>query len=308
MAYSVEANSMLFFGDRNHHELSRSLAKALNTRAHFPKITKFPDGEKRVKLSGDLSGEVVYILKSFTPRIDSSLVELSLITDAAKKSGAQKVILIAPYLPYQRAERVFDSGEGIPLQVVARILECSGLDKIITLDPHIDNLPEFFSIPVTCVSTTALFTHLIKNITLNQSKFSIVSPDEGGAQNMQKLQKNIANSSPVILTKKRDHITGKVTIGSHRGDIHEVCMMRDDMITSGSTIGSAAQYLISHGCKKIFVLATHAVFSGDAPSLLKNSSIQHVFVTDSIPVLQNKKFSTLKILSITSTLADTILS
>ncbi|HRN96138.1 MAG TPA: ribose-phosphate diphosphokinase [Candidatus Levybacteria bacterium] len=296
---------MIFIGDRTHPELSSELAKALKMRAQFPQIHQFFDGERRVKLSKAVSGQDVVILKSFiAPTIDSSIIELCFVIDAAKHSKAKSVTVITPYFPYQRADRIFETGEGIPLTVVARMLESAGMDRVVILDPHIDTLPNFFSIPVVVCSTVDLFVQQIQLLHSKYKKISLVSPDKGGKERVLELQKHVKQADVVILSKHRDHLTGKVSIRSHKGDISDVCIVVDDMITTGNTIIEATQYLISQGAEKVFVMATHPVFSGDTKILFSQSKIKEIYVTDSIDIPKKNRFKKLEILSIAHVLAD----
>lgn len=135
---------MVLFGDELNKSLSEGLAAHLSTPLFYPDITVFPDGERRVRINENVVGQDIVFVKTsaLTPNFDSFILETAFLIDAIKRSGAEKVTGIVPYLPYSRADHVFRSGEAVPLEVVINTLESAGLSKIVFVDPHTIKMPE----------------------------------------------------------------------------------------------------------------------------------------------------------------------
>ena len=153
---------MIIVGDPQNKSLSESISSKLGVKPIYPEITVFPDSEQRVRIPSKITGEKVYLLKSIMAPVDSSVLQLSFTVDALVKNGADKVIGIIPYIPYMRADHMFRTGEAVPLEVVIKMIEDSGLHEIIIIDPHSIKIPEMFKIPVHNLSALSLFAKKIK--------------------------------------------------------------------------------------------------------------------------------------------------
>ncbi len=260
-------------------------------------IHKFPDGEKRVRVPDVLEDDVVLIQSTGIP-VDENYMELFLILDSLKRSGARSITLVAPYFGYQRQDHMFREGEDVSFKVIVQILESLKVDKVITFDLHSIKIPEFFHIPVVHLTALDLFTErpLDKNMVL-------VSPDMGGIRRIKYLSEKTGQSFATI-EKNRDLKTGKVESSKIEGDVKgKNVAIVDDMISTGGTIKAAVDLLKKNGAKKISVFATHAVFAVAASSVLTKLEVEKVYVTDTLDTPQDKKFSKLEILSIAGLIA-----
>jgi len=286
----------LFFGSTN-----KSLAEKISKEASLPlgelEIFKFPDGETRVRVIDNVVDEDVWVLQSRGRNPDSSYMELFFIVDALKRSGARFVGTIIPYLSYQRQDHVFRSGEAVSLEVIIKTLERVGADKIITLDLHSIKIPELFNIPMTHLSAIPLFAEVIKEKFKNLDRCVLVSPDMGGIRRIKILADELGVSFATI-EKNRDLETGEIESAKLDGEIKENAIIVDDMISTGRTIGAAAELLLKNGAKNVYAFATHPVFSSDPPIFFESSSVSEVFVTDSINVPKDKQFAKLNIISV----------
>ena len=291
---------MLFFGDVQNKSLSENLAQSLSTKLFFPDITVFPDGERRVRLNDTVVGQDVVFLKtsSETQNIDSLILETAFLIDAIKRSGAEKITGIIPYIPYSRADHIFRDGEAVPLEVVIGIFEKAGLSKIVFVDPHTIKMPEMFSIEVVTLSALGMFAGKIKEIGFDKENSVIVSPDMGGLRRMEQLSEMLGGLSFVSIEKERDYDSGKLSVSKVHGEIKKTCFIVDDIISSGKTIAQAVEKVVEFGAEHIYVFATHPIFAGDAVSILQNSKTERIFVTDSLPVTQEKQFLKLEVLSL----------
>lgn len=299
---------MILFGDKLNKSLSEGLASEFKTPLFFPDITVFPDGERRVRLNDIVVGQDVTFLKtsSVTSNIDSFIIETAFLIDAIKRSGAEKIIGIIPYIPYSRADHIFRDGEAVPLEVVISMLEKAGLDRIIFVDPHTIKMPEMFSIEVVNLSALGLFAEKIKEIGFHKDSSVIVSPDMGGLRRMEQLSEMLEGLSFVSIEKERNYESGNLSVSKVHGEIKKTCFIIDDIISSGKTIAQAVEKLIELGAEKVYVFATHPIFAGDAVSLLQNSKIDKVYVTDSLPVPEAKRFEKLEVLGLSHILSQVV--
>ncbi|HZQ29682.1 MAG TPA: ribose-phosphate pyrophosphokinase [Patescibacteria group bacterium] len=288
---------MKIFSGSSNRPLAEKVAQNLNLKLSPLEIHKFPDGEKRVRVSDVLEDDVVLIQSTGIP-VDENYMELFLILDSLKRSGARSITLVAPYFGYQRQDHMFREGEDVSFKVIVQILESFKVDKVITFDLHSIKIPEFFHIPVVHLTALDLFTErpLDKNMVL-------VSPDMGGIRRIKYLSEKTGLSFATI-EKNRDLKTGKVESSKIEGDVKgKNVAIVDDMISTGGTIRAAVELLKKNGAKRINVFATHAVLAGDASSILENLDVEKVYVTDTIDTPQDKKFSKLEILSVADLIA-----
>lgn len=290
---------MVFIGDELNKSLSIAVAKQINENIIFPEIVVFPDGERRVRILESIHGEDIILLKtsSITHNIDSYLIETAFLVDAIKRNGAKSITAIIPYIPYSRADHITQVGEGLALQVVVNILVNSGLNKIILVDPHSDKITKLFGIDALALPTTQLFADKIKEIGFDK-KSILVSPDEGGLTRVIAVSKLLGDASYTAIEKKRDHSTGEIISSKLKQDVKENCFLIDDMITSGATILKATEQLKKKGAKKIYVMATHGILTGDAGKHLQESDIERIIITDSIPFMSKKMVPKLEVISI----------
>ena len=298
---------MIFVGDSSNKDLSEKIASKLSSRVIYPEITIFPDTEQRVRISHDVVGQRSYLLKSITPPVDSAVMQLTFLVDALNKNGADKVIGVIPYIPYMRADNIFRTGEAVPLEVVISMIQDSRLNEIIIVDPHSIKIPEMFKIPVHNLSALSLFAQKIKEIEPNLKNVTIVSPDMGGIRRLKILDELLGGGvNQVVINKDRNYESGEVRVAEYEGKIQGKCFIVDDIISTGKTVVQAIDTLAQGGAEEIYVFATHPVFSENASELLSSSKAGRIYVTDSIPVPDEKRFEKLEILSIADLISSQI--
>ncbi|MDE2590736.1 MAG: ribose-phosphate pyrophosphokinase, partial [Patescibacteria group bacterium] len=227
---------------------------------------------------------------------------------ALKRSGAEFVTAVVPYLGYQRQDHIFREGEAVSLEVIVKTLESVGMDRIISVDLHTPKIPDVFSIPMTHLSALPLFARKIKE--LGGFEHSVlVSPDMGGIRRIKMLSEMLNGMPYVAIEKNRDLSTGIVT--AHKfgeGSINGAkrAFIVDDMVASGKTIVTAAHVLLNAGVEEMYVFATHAIFAKEAPEILETSVAKKLFVTDSVYIPQDKVFPKLELISIAGIIAEAI--
>jgi len=293
---------MIFFGDKLNPSLTEGLASELNVPINYPEVTVFADGERRIRLTQEVVDEEVVFVKtaSETPSLDSYLIETAFLIDSVKRSGAKTVTGVIPYIPYSRADHVFRTGEAVPLEVVINLLEKSGLSKIIFVDPHTIKMPEMFSIEVKSLSALPLFAEKIKEIEFKKESAVIVSPDMGGLRRMEQISRILDDLPFASVEKERDYDNGSITASAFHGDIKKTCFIVDDMISSGKTMVQAIEKLHEGGAERIFAFATHPILSSNASEILQNSHVEKVFVTDALPIPDEKRFEKLEVISLSN--------
>ncbi len=302
---------MKLYGGSSNRKLGERIGKQLNLPLCLPEKFVFPDGEERIRILEKVVGEDCVVVQTLSTPVNEHLVELAFIVDALKRSGANSATLVVPYLGYQRQDHVFRDGEAVSLEVVIKLLESVGADKIICFDLHSIRIPELFHIKVSHLSGLPLFAEKIKELTQgSESDAVLISPDMGGVARIKKLSDLLGGMSFASIEKNRDLATGGVTAKElHEGQVKgKTAFIVDDMISSGGTIVKAVELLKEEGVKKISVFATHPVFSQNASALLQDAPIEKVYVTDSINISKSKKFPKLEILSISKMVAEELKS
>lgn len=299
---------MKIFSGTANKPLAESVALALGLNLSPLEIYTFPDKEKRVRILDSVLGvDTVVIQPTATPGNEYYL-ELFLMIDALKRSGAKSITAVIPYFGYQRQDHIFRDGEGVSLEMVITLLQALKVDKVISFDFHAERIPELFNIPVTPLSALSLFAEQIKQEKLDTADAVLVSPDMGGIRRIKILAELLNNMDYVVLEKDRDLATGEVTTASLDGNIKSKrqAILVDDMISSGGTLIAATNLLLKKNIDKVYVFATHAVFAQGAPEVLQKSALARVFVTDTIRVRTSRQFPKLTILSIAKQLANEI--
>jgi ribose-phosphate pyrophosphokinase len=298
---------MIFAGSSN-KPLAEKIAKYLNLTLSPLEINVFPDGERRVRVLENVVDKDTFVVQSTCPPVDTNYMELFLIIDALKRSGAKSVTGIVPYLGYQRQDHIFRDGEAVSLEVVTQILQKVGLSKIICFDLHSVKVPEIFSIPVVHLSALPLFADKIKEITKAQEEEGVlVSPDMGGIRRIKLLSESLSNTPFATIVKNRDLETGEIIDSVIEGNVKgKTVFIIDDMISTGETIVSAAKILKEKGAGKIYVFATHGVLSDEAPRLLESDILEKVYLTDSVLIPKEKEFAKLETLSIADIIAQNL--
>ncbi len=299
----------LFAGTAN-KGLTEAIAKELNQPLSLIDVHIFPDGERRIRIHDKVVGKKAVVVQPAPTPVDTNYMELFFIVDALKRSGAEFVTAVVPYFGYQRQDHVFRDGEAVSLEVVVKILQSVGVDKLVSFDMHTPKIPDLFKIPVAHLSAMPLFAKEIQKQKWNTHDTILVSPDMGGKARIKKLSSLLGDMPFAAIEKNRDLATGTVSLedlqeGSIGGKRRAI--MVDDMISSGNTITLGASFLKEQGVEEVIVMATHPVFSVDAPSKLQNSPIEKVYVTDSVAIRPEKQFAKLEVLSIAEEIAKELI-
>jgi len=304
-------NVKLFSGT-SHPLLAKEVASIFGISLGNVEVTRFIDSECRVRILDDVKDQNVFVIQSLSQIADQHLVELCLFATALKGLGAKTVTAIIPWMGYSKQDKAFRKGEAISSQLVAKMIEAAGFDRVITIELHSESVKQYFQIPITELSTQKLFINVLKRplpLLLERGGLKnliVISPDKGGTSRSEKFAKD-AKLPIIYLEKHRNKETGEVSVTDISGDVKDTsAIIFDDIINTGATAVETSAFLKQHGATSIIFLATHAVFAGEAASLLSSSTIDRVVVTNTISIPKDKQFNSLTVISVSSLLADAI--
>ncbi|RUO80474.1 ribose-phosphate pyrophosphokinase [Idiomarina tyrosinivorans] len=274
---------MKLFAGNATPELARKIADRLYIKVGESEVGRFSDGEISVQINENVRGADVFIVQSTCAPTNDNLMELIVMVDALRRASAGRITAVMPYFGYARQDRRVRSARvPITAKVVADFLSSVGVDRVLTVDLHAEQIQGFFDVPVDNVfGSPVLLEHMSKQ---PFERPVVVSPDIGGVVRARAVAKLLNDTDLAIIDKRRP--SANVSQVMHIiGDIEgRDCIIVDDMIDTGGTLCKAAEALKQNGAKRVFAYATHPVFSGSAVDNIKNSEIDEVIVTDSIPL------------------------
>ncbi|MFO1318661.1 MAG: ribose-phosphate pyrophosphokinase [Burkholderiales bacterium] len=302
MAYD---SLMVFTGNAN-PRLAEDVCRHLNIRLGRATVGRFSDGECMVELLENVRGKDVFVLQSTCTPTNDSLMEVILMADALKRSSAGRITAAIPYFGYARQDRRPRSARvAISAKVVANMLQAVGVDRLLTMDLHADQIQGFFDIPVDNIyATPILLGDVWKN---HYENLIVVSPDVGGVVRARALAKRL-ESDLAIIDKRRPR-PNVATVMNIIGDVSgRTCIIMDDMVDTANTLCEAANALKEKGATKVVAYCTHPVLSGKAVERIANSVLDEIVVTDTIPLREDAKACPrIRQLTVSSLLAETML-
>jgi len=264
-------------------ELAKKIADRLYMSLGDAKVGSFSDGEISVEITENVRGADVFIIQSTCAPTNNNLMELIVMVDALRRASAGRITAVIPYFGYARQDRRVRSARvPITAKVVADFLSSVGVDRVLTVDLHAEQIQGFFDVPVDNVFGSPILLEDMLNKDLDNP--IVVSPDIGGVVRARAVAKLLNEADLAIIDKRRPK--ANVSQVMHIiGDVKDRdCIIVDDMIDTGGTLCKAAEALKEHGARRVFAYATHPVLSGNAAENIKNSVIDEMIVTDSIPL------------------------
>ncbi|OIP84359.1 MAG: ribose-phosphate pyrophosphokinase [Porphyromonadaceae bacterium CG2_30_38_12] len=289
------------FSGTNSRYVAEKIAKSLGSTLGKMKIEHFSDGEFSASFEESIRGQYIYLIQSTFPNSDN-LMELLLMIDAAKRASAYKIIAVIPYYGWARQDRKDKPRVSIGAKLIADMLSVAGVDRVITMDLHADQIQGFFDIPVDHLYGSTVFVPYIKS--LNLEELVIASPDVGGTKRAGSYAKYL--HAPMVLgykTREKANVVGEMRI---IGDVtNKNVIIVDDMSDTAGTICKAANLIMENGAASVRAVVSHGVMSGNAIDNVMNSALTEIAFTDSIP-FDCSRCSKVRILTIADMFADTI--
>ncbi len=301
----VDIKSTMIFSGNANKPLAKMVANNLGVSLGKASVKTFSDGEISVEIDENVRGQDVYIIQPLCDPVNDNLMELLIMADALKRSSVERISVVLPYFGYSRQDRRARSARvPITAKVVANMLTSMGVERLLTIDLHADQIQGFFDIPVDNVYATPLFLADIHK--QNYDDIIVVSPDVGGVVRARALAKQL-NSDLAIVDKRRPEANVSEVM-QIIGDVNsKCCIIVDDICDTAGTLCHAADALKEQGASAVYAYITHPIFSGKADSNIANSTIDGIIVTDTIK-LSKKMHDTGKIRQITVSemLAETL--
>tara|TARA_B100001250_G_scaffold398762_2_gene407387 strand:- start:646 stop:1599 length:954 start_codon:yes stop_codon:yes gene_type:complete len=299
------SNIMIFSGNANPN-LALKTVEHLNMPLGKITAGKFSDGEVMVEVNENVRGRDIYIMQPICAPTNDNLMELLVIADALRRASATTITAVIPYLGYARQDRRSRSSRvPITAKMVANMIASAGIDRVLTVDLHADQIQGFFDIPLDNVyGSPVLLGDIWKH---KYPDLMVISPDVGGVVRARALAKRLDDTDLAIIDKRRPN-PNESEIMNIIGDVDgRTCVIIDDLVDTAGTLGNAAGALKEFGAKKVVAYCTHAVLSGNAVKNIENSELDELVVTDTIPLRSEAKTSnSIRQLSVAEMLAESI--
>jgi len=287
-------------------KLAQRVANRLYTSLGQATVGRFSDGEVSVQINENVRGDDIFIIQSTCTPTNDNLMELVVMIDSLRRASAGRITAVIPYFGYARQDRRVRSARvPITAKVVADFLSSVGVDRVLTVDLHAEQIQGFFDVPVDNVfGSPVLIEDMLQQ---NLANPIVVSPDIGGVVRARAIAKLLNDTDMAIIDKRRPkanvsqvmHIIGDVAARD--------CILVDDMIDTAGTLCKAAEALKERGAKRVFAYATHPVFSGEAAKNIKNSLVDEVVVCDTIPLSKEiKALNNVRTLTLSGMLSEAI--
>lgn len=297
----------LFSGTAN-PALSQEVAKNLGVELARSEAVRFGNSEVRVRILDNITNEICVVIQPSSNPTDTHLMELFFFADALKRGGAKEIIAVIPYFGYARQNIQHRTGEAVSANVVVRLLETVGFNRIFSFDMHDEGTAGIFSIPFTHLSALPLLASEIKKI-LNNQPVAIISPDQGGVERARSFANSYSEKDDtdiVIIEKKRDQDVAHQSIALELyGDVKDkTAIIIDDIVTSGGTLLNATQLCLDKGATDVYAGIVHHDLAPDAMNKLQQSSIKKFFTTNTITLADNHRFEKLEEISVAEIIAE----
>ncbi len=279
----VSHERMMIFAGNAHPQLAQAIASALELPLGQVTVSRFSDGEIQVELMENVRGKDVFVVQPTCAPTNDNIMELLVMSDALRRSSAGRITAVIPYFGYSRQDRRPRSARvPISAKVVANMITIVGVDRVLTIDLHADQIQGFFDIPVDNIYATPIMLNDIR--TQNLPDLMVVSPDVGGVVRARALAKRLEDNDLAIIDKRRPG-PNQAKVMHVIGDVRERhCILVDDMVDTGGTLCLAAQALKEAGAASVRAYCTHPVLSGVAITNFAHSVLDELVVTDTIPL------------------------
>ena len=277
----MNAERIKIFSGSANRPLAQEIAKNLGLELAEAQVKAFADGENNIQIHENVRGADVFVVQPTCTPANHHIMELLFMVHALKLSSAERITAVLPYYGYARQDRKDKPRVPISAKLVARLIEASGADRVLTLDLHAAQIQGFFDIPVDHLFGTPVMIDYFKS--REMPNLTVVSPDAGGVERARAFAKRL--NAPLAIIDKRREEANVAEVMNVIGEVEDRnCLMVDDLIDTAGTLVKGAEALLDHGARSVSACATHAVLSGPAVKRIQESSLKEVVVTNSIPL------------------------
>jgi ribose-phosphate pyrophosphokinase len=297
---------LLLLSGRSHLELTDEIAACLGVEPTPTTLYDFANGEIFVRFLESVRGCDAFVVQSHTAPINQWIMEQLIMVDALKRASAKRITVVAPFFGYARQDKKSRGREPISARLMADLFLTAGADRIMAVDLHTAQIQGFFDGPVDHLFALPILASYLED-QLDLGQVTVVAPDAGRVRVCERWTDRLGCPLAIIHKRRDPDVANRVRILEVVGQVEgRTCIIVDDMIDTGATIVNAAEALFEQGAAKVIVTATHGVLSGPAVDLLKNSRISEVVVSNTLPIMQEKRFDKLTVLSIAPLIARAI--
>ena len=302
---SAKNGSIKLVAGNSNPALANEIAGWLELPLTKAVVRRFADMEIFVQIQENVRGSDVFIIQSTSFPANDHLMELLIITDALRRASARRITAVVPYFGYARQDRKVGSRSPISSKLVANLITRAGVDRVMTLDLHADQIQGFFDIPTDNLFASPVMVRDIRE-RFDLAKVMVVSPDVGGVARARGLAKRI--NAPLAIIDKRRERAGESEVMNVIGDVAGyTCILVDDIVDSGGTLVNAADALVANGAKDVYAYISHGVLSGGAAARITGSRLKELVITDSIlPTEAVSNAANIRTLSIAPLIAEAI--
>jgi len=311
MTEKVTTKKLALYSGRTHPELAAEVALHLGTDLGHPNIVEFANGEVRPRFAESVRGADVFIVQSHYGvdgrSVNDSIMEQLIMCDAAYRASAKRITAVCPFYGYARQDRKAEGREPITARLVADMFKAAGVKRMISIDLHAGQIQGFFDGPVDHLTALPVLEGYLRK---NAEAPVIVSPDAGRIKVAERMAQHLGDCGADLAFCYKRRPKGSANVAQATEVIGEVkgrlCVLTDDMIDTGGTITSAADLLMERGATGVWAMATHGVLSGPAVDRLKNSQIERVVLTNTLPLPPEKQIPQIEVLSIAPLIAEAL--
>lgn len=297
-------DKLAIFSGNAHHQLAEDICKYLKVKLSDALVTRFSEGEIRVKINENIRGKDVFVVQPTCPPSNENLMELLIMMDALRRSSAQRITAVIPYFGYARQDRKDQPRVPITAKLVANLLTTAGANRILTMDLHAGQIQGFFDIPVDHLFSIGVFIDYFEQIKIKEKV--VVSPDVGGIKMARAYAKRLG--APLAIIDKRRESPEKTEAMHILGEVEgKNAVIVDDLIATGSSLFEGVDALKKAGAKNIYAAIAHGVLSDPALERLDQCpNLKELVITDTIPLDKNKVRPRIKVLSVANLLGEAI--
>jgi ribose-phosphate pyrophosphokinase len=295
---------LMLFAGRSNPDLAQKIAEKLGIELGEVTLRTFASGENYCRYEESIRGADMFIVQTSCPPVDTNLMELLIMVDAAKLASAKRITAVLPLFPYSRQDKKSRPREPITAKLVAEMLQAAGADRVLTMDLHAGQVQGFFRIPVDHMTALPMLAQYVRDLGLPEDVV-VVAPDTGRTRLAGKFAELVGADLAVLQKDRPAHNEAVVT--NIIGEVEGRCaVITDDIVDTAGTLIAGAEALKAAGARKVYACATHGLFSGPAIERLTAGPIDKMVVTDTVPVDPLKKPDTVTVLTVADILAETI--